>query len=174
MELTPAVVTRVETVGTGDRVCVDCASAFHPGEGLLVGSFATGLFLVHSECLDAEGYVNSRPFRVNAGALCSYVVTPGGKTAYLSELRAGDDVTCVNEDGHTRVMTVGRAKVEQRQMVLVEAECGEKSSPRCYKTLRRFGWSRRPGRIRGRCRCRPWMSGTGYWCTCRRVRGTRG
>lgn len=126
LELTPAVVTRVETVGTGDRVCVDCASAFHPGEGLLVGSFATGLFLVHSECLDAEGYVNSRPFRVNAGALCSYVVTPGGKTAYLSELRAGDDVTCVSEDGDTRVMTVGRVKVEQRQMVLVEAECGEK------------------------------------------------
>lgn len=53
-------------------------------------------------------------------------MTPGGKTAYLSELRAGDDVTCVNEDGHTRVMTVGRVKVEQRQMVLVEAECGEK------------------------------------------------
>ena len=122
LELTPAAVTRVETVGTGDRVCVDCASAFHPGEGLLVGSFATGLFLVHSECLDAEGYVNSRPFRVNAGALCSYVVTPGGKTAYLSELRVGDDVTCVNRDGETRVMTVGRVKVEQRQMVLVEAE----------------------------------------------------
>jgi len=126
LELTPAAVTRVETVGTGDRVCVDCASAFHPGEGLLVGSFATGLFLVHSECLDAEGYVNARPFRVNAGALCSYVVTPGGKTAYLSELRAGDDVTCVNGDGGTRVMTVGRVKVEQRQMVLVEAESAGK------------------------------------------------
>mgnify|MGYP002855095823 FL=1 len=126
LELTPATVTRVETVGTGDRVCVDCASAFHPGEGLLVGSFATGLFLVHSECLDAEGYVNSRPFRVNAGALCSYVVTPGGKTAYLSELRVGDDVTCVNWDGDTRVMTVGRVKVEQRQMVLVEAESAGK------------------------------------------------
>ena len=83
LSLTRAVVTKVAVVGSGDRVCVDCVAAFAPGEGLLVGSFARGLFLVHSECLDAEGYVNARPFRVNAGPLCSYVATPGGKTAYL-------------------------------------------------------------------------------------------
>ncbi len=34
----------------GERVCVDLAQMLHPGEGLLVGSFAKGLFLVHSEC----------------------------------------------------------------------------------------------------------------------------
>ena len=55
-----------------------------------MGSFAQGLFLVHSECLEAEGYVNARPFRVNAGPLCAYVMAPGGRTAYLSELRTGD------------------------------------------------------------------------------------
>lgn len=30
-----------------------------------VGSFARGLFLVHSECLESN-YIASRPFRVNA------------------------------------------------------------------------------------------------------------
>lgn len=30
-----------------------------------VGSFARGLFLVHSECLETN-YISSRPFRVNA------------------------------------------------------------------------------------------------------------
>ena len=65
-----AAVTRVEIVGLGDRVCVDCTSAFSPGEGLLVGSFARGLFLAHSECVSSFGYVNTRPFRVNAGPLC--------------------------------------------------------------------------------------------------------
>lgn len=37
-----------------------------PGEGLLVGSFARGLFLVHSECSESR-YINSRPFRINCG-----------------------------------------------------------------------------------------------------------
>lgn len=32
---------------------------------LQVGSFARGLFLVHSECLESN-YIASRPFRVNA------------------------------------------------------------------------------------------------------------
>lgn len=128
LELSAVTVTRVETVGVGDRVCVDCSSAFSPGEGLLVGSFAQGLFLVHAECLEAQGYVNSRPFRVNAGAICSYCLLPGGKTAYLSELRAGDEVMCVGSGGETHVKTVGRVKVEQRQMVLVEAKLEEENN----------------------------------------------
>ncbi len=37
-----------------------------PGEGLLVGSFARCLALVHSECGESE-YIAARPFRVNAG-----------------------------------------------------------------------------------------------------------
>lgn len=36
------------------------------GEGMLVGSFARSLFLVHSECAESR-YIASRPFRVNAG-----------------------------------------------------------------------------------------------------------
>ena len=48
------------------RVCVDLACLLRPGEGLLVGSFARALALVHSECA-ASAYIASRPFRVNAG-----------------------------------------------------------------------------------------------------------
>ena len=53
----------------GDRACIDLASMMVPGEGLLVGSFARALFLVHSECAESR-YINSRPFRVNAGPVC--------------------------------------------------------------------------------------------------------
>ncbi len=121
LDMALAAVTRVEVVGVGDRVCVDCTSAFQPGEGLLVGSFARGLFLAHSECLSSFGYVDPRPFRVNAGPVCSYVLLPGGRAGYLSELRAGDEVLCVASDGTWSTKTVGRVKIERRQMVLVEA-----------------------------------------------------
>lgn len=48
------------------RVCVDLCSLLAPGEGMLVGNFARAAFLVHSECTESR-YINSRPFRVNAG-----------------------------------------------------------------------------------------------------------
>jgi 3-dehydroquinate synthase class II len=66
LPLRPVRVTAVERIGPGDRVCVDLSCLMRPGEGLLVGSFAAGLFLVHSECEESQ-YINSRPFRVNAG-----------------------------------------------------------------------------------------------------------
>ena len=55
------------------------ASLLAPGEGLLVGSFARALFLVHSECAKSA-YINSRPFRVNAGPVRS--CTASGKTLH--------------------------------------------------------------------------------------------
>src|SRR4051794_13968562 len=68
LQYTTASITSVTPVGSADRVCVDLACLLQPGEGLLVGSFAHGLFLVHSEC-EESGYIASRPFRVNAGAV---------------------------------------------------------------------------------------------------------
>jgi hypothetical protein len=61
-----ATVARVRALGMGDRACVDLACLLGPGEGLLVGSFARCLALVHSECGESR-YISSRPFRVNAG-----------------------------------------------------------------------------------------------------------
>lgn len=121
LNLTKATVTNVEMSGMGDRVCVDLCSIMRPGEGLLVGSFARGLFLVHSECLESN-YISSRPFRVNAGPVHAYVAAPGGKTSYLSELRAGKEVIVVDQSGIQRTAVVGRVKIETRPLVLVEAK----------------------------------------------------
>nr|XP_023914873.1 uncharacterized protein LOC112026419 isoform X3 [Quercus suber] len=121
LSLTKATVTRVQVAGMGDRVCVDLCSLMRPGEGLLVGSFARGLFLVHSECLESN-YIASRPFRVNAGPVHAYVAVPGGKTSYLSELKAGKEVIVVDQKGQQRTAIVGRVKIETRPLILVEAK----------------------------------------------------
>jgi 3-dehydroquinate synthase II len=119
--LKPATITRVEPVGIGDRVCVDTCSMMQLGEGMLVGSYSQGLFLVHSESIESE-YVASRPFRVNAGPVHAYVMTPGNKTKYLSELETGDEVLTVDQEGNSKVAIVGRVKIEKRPLMLVEAE----------------------------------------------------
>ncbi|XP_006649470.1 3-dehydroquinate synthase homolog isoform X2 [Oryza brachyantha] len=123
--LTKATVSKVEVVGMGDRVCVDLCSMMRPGEGLLVGSYARGMFLVHSECLETN-YIASRPFRVNAGPVHAYVAVPGGRTSYLSELQSGREVIVVDQNGLWRTAIVGRVKIESRPLILVEAKdnCG--------------------------------------------------
>ena len=120
-ELKEATVTKVESVGLGDRVCVDTCSIMEVGEGMLIGSFASGLFMVHSESLESE-YVASRPFRVNAGAVHAYVMTPGNKTRYLSELEAGDEVITINTKGEAKTAIIGRSKIERRPLMMIEAE----------------------------------------------------
>jgi len=119
--LTVARITGVQALGMGDRVCVDTCSNLGPGEGMLVGNSSGGLFLVHAESLE-NPYVAPRPFRVNAGPVHAYIRVPGGKTRYLGELKAGDEVLVVNHEGHTWPAVVGRAKVERRPLMLVAAE----------------------------------------------------
>ncbi|KAH1076043.1 hypothetical protein GLYMA_19G020800v4 [Glycine max] len=121
LSLTKATVTHIQAAGMGDRVCVDLCSLMRPGEGLLVGSFARGLFLVHSECLESN-YIASRPFRVNAGPVHAYVAVPGGRTCYLSELKSGKEVIIVDHQGRQRIAIVGRVKIESRPLILVEAK----------------------------------------------------
>jgi 3-dehydroquinate synthase class II len=70
-----AKVVEIRPVGMGDRACIDLAESLHPGEGILVGSWAKGLFLVHSECEDSGGWINARPFRVNAGPVSRVVLS---------------------------------------------------------------------------------------------------
>lgn len=110
----------VREVGMGDRVCVDTSTMMKRGEGMLVGSSSSALFLVHSESIESE-YADPRPFRVNAGGVHSYVLVPGGDTKYLSELSAGDSVLVVDTEGGTKEAVVGRAKIERRPMMLVTA-----------------------------------------------------
>jgi 3-dehydroquinate synthase class II len=62
-------------------------------------------------------YINSRPFRVNAGAVHAYVQAPNGKTAYLSELKSGAEVLVADAAGRAKTAVVGRCKIETRPMV---------------------------------------------------------
>ena len=118
--LTEARITAITPVGMGDRSCLDLIGELDPGEGLLVGSFSHARFLVHSENVD-NPHCAARPFRVNAGAIHGYVVTPGDRVRYLAEMSSGDPALVVGADGQTRTLAVGRNKVERRPMVQVEA-----------------------------------------------------
>ncbi|OHD63668.1 MAG: 3-dehydroquinate synthase [Spirochaetes bacterium RBG_13_51_14] len=113
----------IKNIGIGDRVCVDTCSNINMGEGLLVGNASQGMFLVHAENID-NPYVAPRPFRINAGAVHSYVRVPGGTTRYLGELQTGDPVLIVNKDGRTYTSYVGRSKIEKRPMLVVYAADG--------------------------------------------------
>ena len=120
-ELLAARIKRIESLGLGDRVCVDTCSSMIPGEGILVGNSSQALFLVHSESVE-NGFVSARPFRVNAGPVHAYIRLANGQTKYLSEVRSGDKVLIVNHEGKSYPAVVGRAKMERRPLALVEAE----------------------------------------------------
>ena len=123
--ITKSKVVNVKQIGQGARVCVDTCELMQPGEGMLVGSQSAGLFLVEAE-VHRNPHVEPRPFRVNAGPVSAYVLTPGMKTRYLAELRVGDEVLIVNRSGATRTGHVGRVKIERRPMMVVETETEER------------------------------------------------
>ena len=122
--LVAAEITRVLPLTMGDRVCIDTCSAMGMGQGMLIGNSSSGMFLVHAESIE-NPYVEPRPFRVNAGPVHAYARVPGGKTRYLSELKAGDGALIVNADGTTEQAVVGRVKIEKRPLVFVEAALQE-------------------------------------------------
>lgn len=130
VELQAVTVKEVRKLPLADRVCVDTCNIMVPGEGMLIGSQSACMLLVQSES-EESGYVASRPFRVNAGAVHAYVMTPGGKTRYLSELKSGDEVLVVGSDGAARRSVVGRCKTESRPMLLLELEHGG----RCFSSV---------------------------------------
>jgi 3-dehydroquinate synthase II len=104
---------------TGDRVCIDTIANMTNGEGMLVGDYSSGMVLVNSESLE-NPYVASRPFRVNAGAVHCYIMTTDGRTRYLSDLKAGDEMLVVNYKGETYISVAGRIKLEKRPLLRIE------------------------------------------------------
>jgi 3-dehydroquinate synthase II/3-amino-4-hydroxybenzoic acid synthase len=124
MAMSVGTVRRTAPVGMGHRSCVDLITMFGPREGLLVGSTSQGGLLCCPEVFPMP-YMDLRPFRVNAGAIHSYIYGLDGKTNYLSELRAGVSAMVVGLDGTTRPSTVGRIKTEIRPLRLIEVEFGE-------------------------------------------------
>jgi len=113
-------IDNIRSLGMGDRACIDTCSLMGAGEGSLVGNSSQALFLIHAESIE-NPYVSPRPFRVNAGPVHAYVMVPGGRTRYLSELKAGDEILGVNASGQAVSLLVGRVKIEKRPLLLVEA-----------------------------------------------------
>ena len=123
-ELQGAKIIDIKEVGDGERVCVDTASMLHRGEGMLIGSRANFLFLVHNESVGSS-FTSPRPFRVNAGAVHCYTISPDGTTRYLSELETGSEVLILDSKGRARRATVGRSKIERRPMLMIKAQVDE-------------------------------------------------
>jgi len=121
LQLVSLTVQSVELAGLGDRYCLDFLSSFSQGEGILVGSSARSLFLVHSETIPST-FVPTRPFRVNAGAPHAYVMMSDGSTKYMAELNSGDCLLAVSAQGKTRQVVLGRVKIEQRPMVKITGQ----------------------------------------------------
>ena len=122
-EMMPAKITEIKEVGDGERVCVDTASMLERGEGMLIGSRSNFLFLVHNESVGSS-FTSPRPFRVNAGAIHCYTLSPDGTTSYLSEVETGSEVLILDSKGKARRVTVGRSKIERRPMLMIKAMVG--------------------------------------------------
>jgi 3-dehydroquinate synthase II len=124
MALTASTILSIKPIGSGARVCVDTVDLMVPGEGMLVGCQSAGFFLVEAE-VNENPYVQSRPFRVNAGPASHYTLTSMQSTRYLSELKAGDEVLIVSREGNVRITNVGRSKIEFRPLILIEAQAND-------------------------------------------------
>ena len=122
-DMKPAKIIEIKEVGDGERVCVDTASMLHRGEGMLIGSRSNFLFLVHNESVGSS-FTSPRPFRVNAGAVHCYTLSPDGTTNYLSEVETGSEVLILNSKGKARRAIVGRSKIERRPMLMIKASAG--------------------------------------------------
>jgi 3-dehydroquinate synthase II len=122
--LRTAKILSIKPIGTGARVCVDTIDLMVSGEGMLVGCQSAGFFLVEAE-VNENPYVQSRPFRVNAGPASNYTLTSLQNTRYLSELKAGDEVLIIDREGKARMTNVARSKIEFRPLILIEAEAND-------------------------------------------------
>ena len=116
--LNVANVTSIESGGFGERVCIDLIERLKEGEGIMVGSTSNALCLVHGETLESE-FVPSRSFRVNVGAIHSYILVKDDETKYLSELVSGEKVKIISYDGNERYASIGRIKIERRPFLKI-------------------------------------------------------
>jgi 3-amino-4-hydroxybenzoic acid synthase len=121
VKLEVGTLVRTAPIGMGYRSCIDTTTLFSPTEGILVGSTSQGGLLCCPEVFYLP-YMELRPFRVNAGAVHSYVYNFGDRTDYMSELRAGSPVMIVDRSGVARRASVGRMKTEVRPLRLIEVE----------------------------------------------------
>jgi 3-dehydroquinate synthase II len=119
LNLEPVKISNISTQGIGERICIDTTSFLEKGEGMLCGSVAKSLALIHAETIDSE-FVPTRPFRVNAGGIHSYIMMGDHSTRYLSELKSGNEVLIINQEGNSRIVNIGRIKLEKRPLIRIE------------------------------------------------------
>ena len=116
----------LESAGVGERVCIDLTRRITEGQGAATGSISGKLCLIHGETISSE-YVPNRPFRINAGAIHSYILMADGRTRYMSELETGDEIAILSSLGNIETAVVGRLKIEMRPLLVVRFEIsGEK------------------------------------------------
>lgn len=113
-------IRQITHVDVGERVCIDTCTYFDKDEGMLVGSYSHSMLLACSETHPLP-YMPTRPFRVNAGAVHSYVLCPDNRTHYLTDLGSGSEVLAVSATGQTRKIIVGRIKIERRPLLSIDA-----------------------------------------------------
>ncbi|MDO8427906.1 MAG: 3-dehydroquinate synthase II [Candidatus Diapherotrites archaeon] len=121
MQLETATVIQVLPLGNGARSCIDTCTLMEENQGLLVGSSSQGMLLIQAE-VTVNSLVNTRPFRVNAGAVSLYTLMSNAKTQYLEEAKAGVEVLIIDKKGQCIQSNVVRNKIEIRPLVLVEAQ----------------------------------------------------
>lgn len=118
LTLEPCIISEIKNGGIGERFCIDLTTMLEFGEGMLIGSSASSLALVHGEVL-ASDFVPSRPFRVNAGPPHSYIMMADGKTKYIAELESGEEILIVTANGGKRIGNIGRLKIEKRPLLAI-------------------------------------------------------
>ncbi len=125
LNLSLAKIVDIQKLLIGDRVCVDTTTELKEGEGALVGTYSNELALIGGETLINQ-YIETRPFRVNCGAISSYIMTDNNTTKYLSELKTGDTILIVNYSGESRLANVARIKQEKRPLLQVKLVSNKK------------------------------------------------
>ena len=118
---TEARILSTEGAGVGERVCIDLTRRINEGQGAATGSISGKLCLIHGETISSE-YVPNRPFRINAGAIHSYILMADGRTKYMSELETGDEIAILSSPGYIETAFVGRLKIEMRPLLVVRFE----------------------------------------------------
>jgi 3-dehydroquinate synthase class II len=139
IDLVHAEVVEVQHTGLGHRVCVDTTSLMTAEEGMIVGSTGWGGIFVCSETHYLP-HMNLREFRVNAGGVHSYVWGPDNVAVYLSELRAGSRVLVVDIHGNSRIVTVGRVKIERRPLLLIKSRVVQDGKETFINTFLQNDW----------------------------------